>query len=134
MSEIFVKRIYERPHDTDGLLILVDRLWPRGVKKEEGRIDHWFKELAPSTELRKWFGHNPARFEEFRMKYLIELNQDENKSKRVDELAQLALGRKVTLLYSAKDITHNNAVVLKEELLRRISLMDNDGINDTQHA
>jgi uncharacterized protein YeaO (DUF488 family) len=126
MTEIFVKRIYEQPNETDGLHILVDRLWPRGVKKDEGRIDYWFKELAPSAELRKWFGHIPERFEEFRMKYLIELNQDENKSKRVDELAQIALGRKVTLLYSAKDVTHNNAVVLEEELSRRISLMDNE--------
>lgn len=121
--DILVKRIYEQDSELDGLRILVDRLWPRGIKKEDAKIDYWFKELAPSTELRKWFGHIPNRFEEFRMKYLIELNEDERKSKQVDELVQFMLLGKVILLYAAKDCSHNHAIVLKEELLRRSSLV-----------
>lgn len=125
MAGILMKRIYDPKAESDGLRILVDRLWPRGIKKEDAGIDYWYKELAPSAELRKWFAHIPERFEEFRLKYLIELTKDEMKSNRVDELVQIVLREKATLLYAAKNHSHNNAVVLKEELLRRISLKQN---------
>ncbi|NMD69336.1 DUF488 family protein [Bacillus sp. DNRA2] len=125
MAEILMKRIYDPKDESDGLRILVDRLWPRGIKKEDAGIDYWYKELAPSAELRKWFAHIPERFEEFRLKYFIELTKDEMKSNRVDELVQIVLREKATLLYAAKNHSHNNAVVLKEELLRRISLKQN---------
>ena len=110
---IHTKRIYDLPSKDDGKRILVDRLWPRGLSKEVAEIDEWIKEIAPSDELRKWFGHDPARWQEFRNKY-----KDELRAKR-ELIAKLKLESKektVTLLYASKDIEHNNAIVLKEVL------------------
>lgn len=115
-ENIKLKRAYERPAQADGTRILVDRLWPRGVTKAAAAIDQWMKEIAPSTELRKWFGHDPARWREFRRRYAAELR------KRPDELRSLrgqARRGPITLVYSARDETHNDAVVLRDILLGR---------------
>ncbi|HLC64558.1 MAG TPA: DUF488 family protein [Candidatus Nanoarchaeia archaeon] len=114
MCVISLKRVYEKPDRKDGFRILVDRLWPRGISKEKGKIDLWLKEIAPSDGLRKWFGHVPEKFAEFRKKYNIEL---EEKSELIKKIKQLEKEKKtVTLLYSARDGRFNNAVVLKEAL------------------
>ena len=107
------KRIYDLPAADDGTRILVDRLWPRGLTKEDARIDEWLKEIAPSNELRKWFGHDPAKWAEFHSKYLEELRRQ---GPLLDELKSKARRGTVTLLFAAKDAEHNNAVVLKEFL------------------
>jgi len=108
-----IKRIYDEPAAEDGTRILVDRLWPRGIAKEKARIDEWLKEIAPSDELRKWFGHDPARWDEFQERYRREL---EAKTELLDQLQGLAKKGTVTLLFAAKDEEHNNAVVLKKLL------------------
>ncbi|GAM10314.1 putative protein [Geobacter sp. OR-1] len=108
---IRIKRVYSEPEAEDGIRILVDRLWPRGVAKEAARIDEWCKEIAPSNELRQWFGHDPARWDEFRGRYRQELAGHEDILTRLRNIAQKGA---VTLLYAAKDEEHNNAVVLKE--------------------
>jgi uncharacterized protein YeaO (DUF488 family) len=110
---IGVKRVYEDAGAADGRRVLVDRLWPRGVSKEKARIDQWLKEIAPSDGLRKWFGHDPARWNEFKRRYCAEL---EANAERVRELQELARRGAVTLLYAAKDEEHNNAVALREFL------------------
>jgi uncharacterized protein YeaO (DUF488 family) len=111
-----LKRAYEPPEPSDGYRVLIDRLWPRGVKKEEARIDEWARELAPSTELRRWFGHDPERFAEFRRRYLEELA---DRGEKLRELRRRARVGTVTLVYSARDSEHNDAVVLAELLRRR---------------
>jgi uncharacterized protein YeaO (DUF488 family) len=93
--------------------VLVDRVWPRGLTKKEAQIDDWLKEIAPSTRLRKWFGHDPARWNEFKKRYAAELN---DQHEQVEKLAREARKRTVTLLFGAKDIEHNNAVALKEHI------------------
>lgn len=113
MSAIRLKRIYDPPASADGLRVLVDRVWPRGVSKEKAAIDLWAKELAPSTALRKWFNHDPARWEAFRQRYRAELA---GRRSEVDELRARCAGRRATLLFGAKDPEHNQAVVLKEVL------------------
>ena len=115
---ISLKRAYEPAEAGDGRRFLVERLWPRGVKKENFRIDDWLKEVAPSTELRKWFGHDPAKWKEFRRRYFAELNDREG---TLQPLLQAARQGKVTLVYSSHDQEHNNAVVLKEYLERKLS-------------
>ncbi len=110
---VAIKRAYEPPSRTDGVRILVDRLWPRGLKKEQLQVAKWMRELGPSTELRRYFGHDPARWVEFRRRYRTELGRREAKP-LLDELAQLARKGKLTLVYSAKDEDHNQAVVLRE--------------------
>lgn len=110
---IQVKRIYDPPALSDGRRVLVDRLWPRGMTKEAAQLDDWLKELAPSDDLRRWFGHEPDRWEEFRSRYLAEL-QDRQES--LDTLRTAAKKGTVTLLFAAKDPEHNNAVVLQEIL------------------
>ncbi len=105
-----IKRIYDPPASEDGRRVLVDRLWPRGVAREEARIDEWLKEIAPSDDLRKWFGHDPTRWEEFRNRYRHELEGHDDILARLR--AEAKKGR-VTLLFAAKDEEHNNAVVLK---------------------
>ena len=118
---IVIKRIYEGYDPNDGWRVLVDRIWPRGVSKEKAHLDEWFKELAPSTVLRKWFGHIPKRYKEFSTRYWAELDQN---SEIQEEIAQiLAKSRKsqVTLLYSARDTEHNQAVVLREYLEEKAS-------------
>jgi uncharacterized protein YeaO (DUF488 family) len=113
--DVRVKRIYEPPDAGDGYRVLVDRLWPRGVSRERARLDQWARELAPSDELRRWFGHDPARFNEFRSRYLTELR---GHAEEVAELRQRASSGPLTLLYAARDEQHNEAVVLAE-LLRK---------------
>jgi uncharacterized protein YeaO (DUF488 family) len=108
-----IKRIYDPTTKADGCRVLVDRLWPRGVTKEQAAIDEWLKDIAPSPELRDWFGHKPDRFEEFRVCYQAEL-ADNAAVPRIEELE--TGDRTVTLLYAAKDLKHNHAVVLKEFL------------------
>jgi uncharacterized protein YeaO (DUF488 family) len=108
-----IKRIYARPDPEDGLRVLVDRLWPRGLSKERAQVDRWVKEIAPSEELRRWFGHDPAKWPEFRARYLREL---ENQGPLLAEIADAAGKRTLTLLYAARDEAYNNAVVLREAL------------------
>ncbi len=116
MSEITCRRIYEQKEETDGFRILIDRLWPRGIKKENAGIDLWIKDIAPSSELRKWFGHDPERYTQFKEQYCAELSENP-KAAEFCELAKEKLqSGNVTLLYAAKDIEHNNALVLKEWL------------------
>lgn len=121
MRDLFLKRIYEPSSEVDGYRILIDRLWPRGITKEDAKLTRWVKDIAPSHELRKWFGHKPERFAEFRDKYLMELQSNEQQSRAVEQIITLATNNRVTLLYAAKDPIHNHARVLLEELLRRIN-------------
>jgi uncharacterized protein YeaO (DUF488 family) len=110
---IKIKRVYLQPDEEDGTRILVDRLWPRGLTKEKASVDLWLKEIAPSTELRKWFGHDPDKWKEFQTRYRAELRQN---TKQVLLLRQEAAKGVVTLLYGAKDEEHNEAVVLQKLL------------------
>lgn len=110
-----LKRIYEDTSDDDGCRVLVDRLWPRGVSKEAAQLDEWNKNIPPSTELRKWFDHDPDKFEEFKKRYEHELAE---KPEPIEKLLDIAEDQKVTLLYAAKDEIHNHAIVLKEFLER----------------
>jgi uncharacterized protein YeaO (DUF488 family) len=111
--KIVIKRAYEMPAAGDGYRVLVDRLWPRGVKKEALALDEWCKAVAPSAELREWFGHDPARFEEFKARYLDELS---NSQEPQALLKRTGDAQTVTLVYSAKDQAHNQAVVLQNHL------------------
>lgn len=113
-----IKRIYDSPARGDGKRYLVDRLWPRGVKKTDAHLDGWCKEVAPSDGLRRWFGHDPARWEEFQRRYLAELEERDEAWREL-----LEGGRKgiVTLLYAARDTEHNEAVVLQSFLERKAS-------------
>lgn len=117
---VYTKRIYDTVSDQDGARILVDRLWPRGVKKTEAKIDYWAKEISPSTELRKWFGHDPKKWDEFRAKYYNELGA---KLENVIKVLRLSRNDRITFIYSAKDVKYNQAVALKnfvEKLLPHI--------------
>jgi uncharacterized protein YeaO (DUF488 family) len=116
-SNVRLKRAYDRPAPEDGSRILVDRLWPRGISKGEARLDRWMKQVAPSAELRTWFGHDPHRWEEFQRRYRAEL--DDHAAADVRELRRLARDGTITLVYSAKDEIHNDAVVLRNVLLGR---------------
>ena len=115
-GNVKLKRAYEPPISEDGTRVLVDRLWPRGVSKAHAALDHWMKDLAPSTELRKWFGHDPARWDEFRRRYTDELHQN---TELLSQLRTLARQGPVTLVYSAHDEVHNDAIVLRDLLLER---------------
>ena len=112
--QLNLKRAYETAQKTDGYRVLVDRLWPRGISKENAHLDLWEKDLAPSADLRKWFGHDPAKWAEFKRKYIIELNH--NKEAVDAFLSVLKKQATVTLIYAAKDTEHNEAVVLKDYL------------------
>ena len=114
MKNVSIKRIYEDYQSSDGFRILVDRLWPRGIKKENAHIDLWLKDISPSTELRKWFNHEPEKWDEFTKKYLIEISSNSVASQEL--LSAIEQHSKVTLLYGAKDEEHNQAVVLKKWL------------------
>jgi uncharacterized protein YeaO (DUF488 family) len=114
-DRVRIKRAYEAPSADDGTRVLIDRLWPRGIAKAEAAVDHWMKEIAPSTELRKWFGHDPARWEEFQRRYRSELKDHRDELERLRELAREGV---VTLVYAAHDETHNDAVVLRDLLTR----------------
>ena len=108
-----VKRIYEPPSTDDGKRILIDRLWPRGMKKEEARIDEWLKEISPSSELRKWYSHDPAKWPEFKKRYRAEIIKETGLLKRIKNEGKKGT---VTLLFSTKELELNNAVALKEIL------------------
>jgi len=110
-----LKRVYEPAAPEDGVRVLIDRLWPRGLTKEKAAIDHWIKDIAPSTELRKWFGHDPDRWPEFRNRYMKELRQHEALLIQIRDLAKEGT---VTLLFGAHDEKHNDAVVLQEVLVK----------------
>ncbi len=110
---IKIKRIYDPASRDDGKRIYIDRLWPRGMRKEEVKIDEWLKEIAPSDGLRKWFSHDPAKYQEFKRRYFKEL---EEKSDLIEKIRSEGRKGRVTLLFSAKDTEHNNATVLKELL------------------
>ena len=110
---IHIKRVYQAASDTDGTRVLVERLWPRGVRKTSARISEWIKDVAPSTELRKWFSHDPAKWDEFRRRYFIELKDDPDAWRPIVEAARHGT---VTLIYSSPDTAHNNALALQEFL------------------
>lgn len=116
--KIQIKRVYLPAADTDGFRILVDRLWPRGIKQENAGVDLWAKELAPSNELRKWFSHVPERFEEFSKRYVGELNANPKIHSLIDDILHHDT---ITLLYAAKDEEHNNAIVLSKILHNYVS-------------
>ena len=110
---IKLKRVYQEPSPADGLRILVDRLWPRGLTKERAAVDLWLKELAPSTELRKWFGHDPAKWREFQTRYREEVHDNDEV---LQVLKEKVKKNTVTLVYGARDEHHNEALVLKQIL------------------
>ena len=112
---IKIKRVYEEPDKHDGARILVDRLWPRGLTKEKARVDLWLKEIAPSTELRKWFGHDPEKWSSFRRRYETEILHNDD---LIKVLKQKAREGTITLIYGARDEQHNEALVLKQFLER----------------
>jgi uncharacterized protein YeaO (DUF488 family) len=114
---IDLKRAYDPPARSDGYRVLVDRIWPRGITKGELEVDAWLKDLAPSAGLRRWFGHDPNKWDEFRNRYAQELGLHAD---ALDQLAQRARDGHVTLIFGARDTEHNNAVALKEELERRL--------------
>ena len=114
-SRVRLKRAYESAAPEDGVRVLVDRLWPRGLRKADAAIDRWMKDIAPSTELRQWFGHDPERWPAFRRRYSQELLQQ---AVAVDELRELARGGRVTLVFAAHDEAHNDAIVLRDALLQ----------------
>ncbi|GAB4819449.1 hypothetical protein N2152v2_006495 [Parachlorella kessleri] len=114
--QLAVKRAYEHVHESDGRRVLVDRLWPRGLKKGRAQVDTWVKDAAPSTELHKWFGHNPARWGTFQERYVEELHAN---PQAWQPIFQEARQGKVTLLYGAKDVEHNQAVVLLKFLQQK---------------
>lgn len=111
---IEVKRIYEEPSQEDGNRVLVDKLWPRGVSKEEAKLDKWWKEITPSDELRKWFGHDPGKWHEFKERYRHELMDKKGEVKEF--LQEIDQRKRLTLLYGAKDEKHNHALVLRNYL------------------
>lgn len=113
-ERVRLKRAYDPPSSGDGIRVLVDRLWPRGVAKADAAIDEWLKEIAPSTELRQWFGHDPEKWEEFRRRYRAELTP---RGAELNRLRNLAHKGVLTLVYAAHDEEHNDAVVLREVLL-----------------
>jgi uncharacterized protein YeaO (DUF488 family) len=119
--DIRLKRAYEPAAPSDGYRVLIDRLWPRGVSRERAKLDEWEPELAPSTELREWFAHDPSRFQEFRHRYLEELR---GRRPRLTELRRRARKGALTLVYSARDTEHNDAIVLAEVLRRGLPKAD----------
>jgi uncharacterized protein YeaO (DUF488 family) len=116
MAEIRLKRAYEKPSPEDGLRVLVERLWPRGLSKERAAVDLWIKDVAPSPELRRWFHHDPALWDEFQRRYRAELRENND---AVEELRQKCRGRTVTFVYAARDEEHNSARLLKDYLEHR---------------
>jgi uncharacterized protein YeaO (DUF488 family) len=115
-GRIRLKRVYDEPEPEDGTRVLVDRLWPRGLSKERARVDIWFREIAPSGELRTWYGHDPEKFAEFRRRYEAELASEAGQA-ALTKLRDLAKQGPVTLVFAARDTEHANAVVLRDLLL-----------------
>ena len=119
--DLRIKRVYEKPEESDGFRILTDRLWPRGISKEKAALDLWEKAIAPSPELRKWFGHDPEKYETFREKYLQELDHNPGKEDFLSLVKSHLKEGRVTLLYGARDREHNQAVVLQHFLEQALS-------------
>ena len=117
MGNLKIKRIYDEPSKTDGIRILVDRLWARGESKEEARLDYWMKDIAPDTDLRKWFNHEPEKFKEFSKKYKEELA---SKNEDIEKIITLLKTHNVTLIYAAKNPEINHALVLKDYIETKI--------------
>jgi uncharacterized protein YeaO (DUF488 family) len=115
-AKIVIQRAYAEPGPDDGYRVLVDRVWPRGRNKETLKLDKWSRELAPSAQLREWFGHDPKRWTEFQQRYRDELDSDEMRA-RMQQLMSDAAGQRITLVYGAKDEEHNQAIVLRDVLL-----------------
>lgn len=111
--EVQTKRIYDAAEESDGYRVLIDHIWPRGMSRERARLDQWARELAPSGELRKWFSHDPERFDQFRARYRDELAEH---SEAIEALRERAGRERLTIVYAARDRAHNNAVVLAELL------------------
>jgi uncharacterized protein YeaO (DUF488 family) len=116
--QIWTRRVYDEPGAQDGTRILVDRVWPRGVSKQQAQLQGWYREVAPSTALRQWFGHDPARWDGFRQRYFAELDANPD---AVGRLQAAARQGRLTLVFGARDATHNNAVALREYLLQKAS-------------
>ena len=114
---IGLKRAYDPPERSDGYRVLIDRIWPRGVTKDDLKVDVWLKEVAPSTDLRKWFGHDPKKWDEFKTRYAREL---EPHAAALEQLVEKARAGRVTLVFGARDTEHSNAAALKEQLERRL--------------
>ncbi len=125
-GNVRLRRAYDEPTADDGYRVLVDRLWPRGRTKEVLRLDSWVRDLGPSTDLRKWFGHDPARWPEFRKRYLAEL-AEATRSQVLDDLAERAHKGPITLVYGARDVEHNDAQVIAEVLERRLQMLGGRG-------
>jgi uncharacterized protein YeaO (DUF488 family) len=115
---IRVKRVYDAPAKSDGIRLLVDHLWPRGMKKEALQVERWIKQVSPSNELRNWFGHEPAKWKEFQRRYFAELDEQ---PEAWSALLELARESDITLVFSARDIEHNNAVALKAFLEKKLA-------------
>ncbi|WP_439424714.1 DUF488 domain-containing protein [Oenococcus alcoholitolerans] len=122
MNKIKIQRIYKKPINLNGYRILVDRLWPRGVSKEKAQLDVWFKDIAPTTELRKWYSHDPKKFEEFKNRYLNELKKNQRTKIFLDLVSKELLKKDVILLFAAKDEKYNQAIVLKNFCQENIEL------------
>ncbi len=118
-SKIALKRAYDEAVTGDGVRVLVDRLWPRGLSKEKAHVDVWLKEVVPSNELRRWFGHDPEKFAEFRHRYEAELASESGKE-ALGKLRELMKQGPITLVFAARDDKHNNAVVLRDVLLHKL--------------
>jgi uncharacterized protein YeaO (DUF488 family) len=119
MAKLQLKRVYEPAADSDGLRVLVDRLWPRGVKKEQAAIDLWLKDAAPSPGLRRWFGHDPDKWKDFSRRYTAELQHKGEQALQPLRAALRGRGKPVTLVYAARDEEHAHALVLRDYLLRK---------------
>lgn len=120
-GSVRLQRAYDDPQPDDGHRVLVDRVWPRGRTKAELRLDAWARDLGPSNELRKWFGHDPARWTEFEARYHVEL-ADPERSQALDDLAAIARRARVTIVYGARDREHNQAQVIADEIARRLAV------------
>jgi uncharacterized protein YeaO (DUF488 family) len=116
---IAIKRVYDQPTPDDGPRVLVDRLWPRGLSKERAQLDHWLRDVAPSDGLRRWYGHDPAKWDEFRQRYEAELSAGAAAA-ALDRLRELARQGRLTLVFGARDATHSNAAVLRDVLSRTV--------------
>jgi uncharacterized protein YeaO (DUF488 family) len=119
-SHIRLQRAYDEPSADDGYRVLVDRVWPRGLRKADLHLDAWERDLGPSTQLRKWFGHDPAHWGRFQARYRVEL-ADPDRARTLDALARLARRGRVTIVFGAHDVEHNQARVIAEELERRLA-------------
>lgn len=134
VKDVQIKRAYDPPARTDGYRVLVDRMWPRGVRKDELHVNEWAKDLAPSTKLRQWFGHDPKRWKQFQERYEWEL-MDPHSKEEIQHVIDAAKDHKtLTLIYSAKDVEHNQAVVLSRIFARKLSGARRKSIRGATHG